>query len=167
MPSEEGCCAEFLCDACACEGANVCGYGGLEYAGGEVRVRCVDILCGEEAHEGVTDGGEVGVGGGVRRVWFVVAVEGEEGGVCAGLEDEVWGGEDGGEADSVGKGGEGGGGRWLECGPGFWGKRFGDIAVDEDGLFGGEPGEVRGRDRCELACQSFLNMAHRAVWLGT
>ena len=145
----------------------MCGYGGLEYAGGEVRVRCVDVLCREEAHESVTDGGEVGVGGRVGCVWCVVAVEGEEGGVCAGLQDDVWGGEDRGETDSVGKGGESGGGRGLEGGPSFWGKRFGDIAVDEDGLFGGEPGEVGGRDGGELGCQSSLNMAHRAVWPGT
>jgi len=162
MPPEEGRCAEFLCDACGREGADVCGYGGLEYAGGEVGVRSVDVLCGEEAHEGVADGGEVGVGGGVRRVGCVGAVEGEEGGVGAGLEDEVRGGEDGGEADSVGKGGEGGGGRGLEGGPGFWGKGFGDIAVDEDGVFGGEAGEMGGGDGGELGCESFLNMAHRA-----
>ena len=107
VPAKDSRDADVVCDAGAGGRADVCADGGLVDAGGEVRVGCVEVLGGEEAHEGVPGAREVRVGSEVRVWWTVGVVEGEEGRVGAGLLEGVDGCQDGSESDAVGERGEG------------------------------------------------------------
>lgn len=152
VPTEKGGRADLLGNVGAGEGANASGDGGLENAGRQEGVGGVDVLCGKETHEGVTEGGELGICGGQRVCGSELAEEGEEGGVGARGED---GGRVG-DAEAVGKRGEGGG-RWrLQQGPSFGreGRRRG-VSGHEQRVLGRKTRQVRG-GRGEPRCQADL-----------
>lgn len=133
MPTEKGGGTDLLGNVCAGEGTNASSDGGLEDAGGQEGVGSVDMLCGKEAHEGVAEGGELGICGRQRVSGSELAEEGEEGGVSARVED----GGGVGDAEAVGKRREGGRRRRLQQGPSL-GRERGcrGVSEHEQGILG-------------------------------
>ena len=83
IPAQEMGCANFSREARTSQRADVCADDGLDYASWEVGERCMDMLCGEEAKERVSEARQRAVGRRGRLVWVPGLVDGDKRGVDA------------------------------------------------------------------------------------